>query len=125
MKPPRVRPYPNETAFQQATVKRIREDYGGWARKVHGNAVTIGEPDIDACIRGRAVKLELKQPGEKPTKIQMVKLRLWADAGALSGWAVTMVEVDALLEHVDDTAWINPQLLPSPPTRKNLVPCEA
>ena len=114
MRPPRTTPYPNETAFQKATQERIRTDYGGWARKVHGNAMTVGEPDIDACIRGRAVKLELKQPGKRPTALQMAKLRTWAAAGALSGWAVTMVEVDALLEHVDDPTWVNPQLAERP-----------
>lgn len=110
MKPPRATPYPNETAFQLAAVKRIRGEHGGHARKVHGNAATIGEPDIDACLRGRAVKLELKQPGEKPTKLQYVKLRAWQAAGALAGWATTMVEVDELLSHVDDVGWRNPQL---------------
>lgn len=111
MRPPRTTPYPNETAFQRATVERIKVDYGGWAIKIHGNSMNAGEPDIDGCIRGRTVKLELKQPGKKPTAIQMLKLRKWAAAGALSGWATTMVEVDALLEHVDDPAYINPQLL--------------
>lgn len=110
MKPPRATPYPSETAFQQATVKRICVEHGGHARKVHGNAATIGEPDIDGCVRGRAVKLELKQPGEQPTKLQMVKLRRWQAAGALAGWATTMVEVDELLSHVDDRSWRNSQL---------------
>lgn len=110
MRPARTTPFPSETAFQRATVDRIKVDYGGWARKVHGNAATIGEPDIDGCIRSRAVKLELKQPGNRPTARQLLTMRRWAAAGALSGWAVTMVEVDALLEHVDDRSWTNPQL---------------
>ena len=33
-----------------------------------------GDPDIDACLRGRSVQLEVKRPGEKPTPLQVKRL---------------------------------------------------
>lgn len=111
MRPPRTAPYVTETGLQAACQKRIREDYDGEVVKVHGGASQkSGTPDLLGCIRGRFVAVELKQPGKVPTPLQMKRLRDWARAGALAGWATTEVELDALLAHVDDLTWVNPQL---------------
>ena len=111
MKPPRVKPFTNETALSTACQKRIREEYGGEVLKVFGSAMQKkGTPDLLACIRGRFVAVELKQPGNKPTSLQYSRMRKWEAAGGLAGWATTEVEMDALLEHVDDYGWKNPQL---------------
>jgi len=43
-----------------------------------------GDPDIDACLRGRSVQLEVKRPGEKPTPLQVKRLEDaagWRDRG--------------------------------------------
>lgn len=101
----------NETALSRKVQAHIKEAHGGLARKVHGNAYGVaGEPDIDACIRGRAVKIELKVAGKKPSALQFARLRAWAEVGALAGWATSLEQVDALLSHVDDLTWENPQL---------------
>lgn len=111
MKPPRPTAYPTETALSTGCQKRIRKEHGGAVVKLHGNASQAsGQPDLIACVRGRFVAVELKQPGKKPTPLQMKRLRTWAAAGALAGWVTTEVELDALLEHVDDAGWVNPQL---------------
>jgi hypothetical protein len=111
MKPPRVAPFPSETALSTACQKRIRVEWAGEVVKVHGSASQkAGTPDLLACVRGRFVAVELKQPGKKPTPLQMKRLRDWAAVGALAGWATTEVELDALLEHVGDVGWVNPQL---------------
>lgn len=103
----------NETEFGKAVRQRIESHYGGLARKVHGSSYGVaGDPDIDACINGRACKIELKMPGNEPTPVQMGRLRAWAKVGALSGWVTTLDELDELLEHVADMEWRNPQLLP-------------
>lgn len=120
MKAPRREPFPSETALSTAVMKRIREEWDGLARKVHGNAVQSGgEPDIDACIRtvggmGRAVKVELKQPGKAPTPRQYARLRAWEKVGALAGWVTNLVELDLLLSHVSEAGWLNPQLAREP-----------
>jgi len=54
------------------------------AIKVHGNEFTeSGTPDIDCCLDGRSVKLEVKCKGEKPTPIQEYRLQEWEESGAL------------------------------------------
>lgn len=80
-----------------------------YARKVHtGPMGEGGHPDIDGCQRGRAFKIEMKQPGHRPTPRQMAKLRSWRESGALVGWATDVDEVQAIMSHVDDLNWRNP-----------------
>lgn len=101
-----------ETLLSRKVIERIRSPrWGGWARKTHGDAFTgRGEPDIDGCLAGRCLKIELKMPGHTPTDAQFAALRRWAAAGALAGWVTSVAELDALLEHAGDTSWVNDQL---------------
>lgn len=111
MKPPREAPFPDETALSTACQKRIRTVHDGEVIKIHGSVnQKKGTPDLLACVRGRFVACELKQPGNKPSPLQYKRLREWAAAGALAGWVTTEVELDELLSHVDDHDWRNPQL---------------
>ena len=111
MKPARVKPFPSETALSTACQRRIRCEYAGEVFKVHGGALqTSGHPDLIGCIGGRMIAVELKQPGKVPTPLQHRRLRSWAAAGALAGWATTEVELDQLLSHLAEPAWINEQL---------------
>lgn len=73
-------------------------------------STTGGEPDLDACIRGRAVKIEVKAKGKKPTPRQYSVLRKWEAAGALAGYADSVEMLEEILNHLDDPAWLNPQL---------------
>jgi len=91
-----------ETKIVNLLIGHLR-DTGGYARKVHGNAYSSGEPDIDACVRGRAVKVEVKVPGRKPTAQQLARLRR-------AGWVTSLSELVELLDHLDDLDWQNPQL---------------
>lgn len=76
------------------------------SRKVHQSAVSgSGEPDLDICCRGRAVKVEVKRPGEHPTAKQMRRMKCWRDAGALVGWVTSLDELRGLMDRVDDPAW--------------------
>lgn len=110
MRPPRETPFPSETKLAEACIRRFR-DVGGKVFKVHGHAAQErGQPDLIGCLHGRFVGVELKQPGNAPTSLQMKRLREWAAAGGLAGWARTEVEFVELLEHVDDFEWTNPQL---------------
>ena len=79
----------------------------GYARKVHGGAHgNTGEPDIDACVRGRACKLEAKTIGNRPTGPQRVRMDQWAKVGALVGWFRTDDELRQLLDHVPDIGFV-------------------
>jgi hypothetical protein len=77
------------------------------ARKVHGGTHSqVGEPDVDACVDGRAVKLEGKTGYHKPTAVQRQALVRWADAGALAGWFRSVDDVRDLLAHVNDRRFV-------------------
>jgi len=45
-----------------------------------------GEPDLIGSYGGRAVAIEVKQPGKEPTALQRRKLLEWAAAGAMVYW---------------------------------------
>jgi hypothetical protein len=55
------------------------------AIKFHGNAFTeAGTPDLHVTINGRSFWIECKRSErEKPTEIQVRRLKEWEDAGAI------------------------------------------
>lgn len=88
---------------ERATVKAILTYLNGLpgclARKRWGGGMGVaGEPDIDACLRGRSVQLEVKRPGEKATPLQLKRLAEWRQAGALVGVVTSVATTRALLE---------------------------
>jgi hypothetical protein len=109
---PRATPHPSEKALSTAVAARLRRSWGAVVLNVHGGGTSqaAGHPDLIGCLLGRFLAIELKQPGKVPTPLQMKRLRDWAAAGALAGWATTEAEVDALVARVDEPGWINPQL---------------
>lgn len=75
-----------------------------------------GHPDIFGCRAGRMVLVEMKRPGEKPTKQQMQRLRDWQKAGAAVCWAFDVEHVRQLFERMDaDEKWTNPLDRPGAP----------
>lgn len=67
--------------------KEVLAELGRWPTHVYlfktsGNA----EPDIVGSYLGRAIVCECKQFGEKPTRVQYIRLRQWAAAGAFACW---------------------------------------
>jgi hypothetical protein len=69
------------------------------ARKRWGGGMGVaGDPDIDACIRGRSVQFEVKRPGERPTPLQLKRLEEWRKAGAVVAVVHSVAEVRAVLE---------------------------
>ena len=74
------------------------------ARKVVASHMNrAGEPDIDCVHEGRAVKLEVKQPGTEAaivkavTPLQRVRLLDYARCGALVGVVTSTQEAAAVL----------------------------
>lgn len=118
MRPPRTTPHASEKNLQSACMKRVREEWSGTPYHAIGTGATQkGEPDITAAIPvpavgfARHVAVELKQPGKRPTELQAKRLREYSAAGSLAGWVTTEAELDELLGHVADPAWVNPQSL--------------
>lgn len=96
---PRRKP---EREIVSDAIGHLRE-IGGYAWKVHGGRMgNIGEPDVDACVRGRSVKLEAKAIGNSLTGPQIQALRRWARAGALVGWFRCNQHIDDLLDHLGE-----------------------
>ncbi len=111
--PGAARVYASEARLTKALLDYLRGLEKCWARKVHGSRYQdAGEPDLDGCLRGRAIKCEVKMPGKTPTPVQFAALRRWERAGALAGWVTSREELDDLLEHADDSGWMNPRLSP-------------
>ena len=87
-----------ERAIVKAILVYLNSLPGCLARKRWGGGMGVaGDPDIDACIRGRSLQLEVKRPGEKPTALQAKRLEEWRKAGALVAVVVSVDEVKSLL----------------------------
>ncbi len=68
------------------------------ARKNHGSRFSdAGDPDLTICYRGFLLMLEVKIGNNKPTKIQLERLRQWKDAGAIAEVVRNVEEVERLL----------------------------
>lgn len=58
-----------------AAIKRRAEGLGWWVMKIHGGPMQLsGVPDLLCLQHGHAVFLEVKQPGKKPTPLQMRRM---------------------------------------------------
>jgi hypothetical protein len=87
---------------ERAIVKAILAYLNGLpnclARKRWGGGMGVaGDPDIDACIRGRSLQLEVKRSGEKATLLQQKRLEEWRRAGAIVGTVHSVGEVKSIL----------------------------
>lgn len=87
-----------EKAIVKAILAYLNGLPGCLARKRWGGGMgAAGDPDIDACLRGRSLQLEVKRRGEKPTLLQVKRLGEWRKAGAIAGVVVSVDEVKDLL----------------------------
>lgn len=86
---------PDESVLVRNILKYLNSLDKCRARKVHGSVYSGGEPDIDCCLKGRAIKIEVKKPGEKVLNdgLQEKILHEWAKAGAVSFWVTSLEEV--------------------------------
>jgi hypothetical protein len=67
-------------------------------RKRHGTVFgRAGEPDLFGSYHGRHFEIEVKRPGEEPTKLQRERLEEWAMSQAITGVAHSVDEFFAVL----------------------------
>ena len=91
---------------EKALVHKIMQflkQYEGDCYKVHGNAFQRkGEPDLTGSIlwNGKWLhfKLEVKLKGNKPTPIQLARLRKWAQCDKVAGVVHSVEEVKELFD---------------------------
>ena len=92
---------PLESTITNNIIKLIKER-GGMAEKIHGNAMSIGRPDINACYKGRCLRLEVKSPdhGNDASQAQKINLAKWERAGAVSAVVRSVQEVKDILDGI-------------------------
>lgn len=79
-------------------MSRLKRIPGIVCRKRHGTVMGLaGDPDVYGVYQGRHFEIELKSPGEKPTKLQDIRREEWAKAGAITGVAQSLAEVLRIL----------------------------
>lgn len=84
---------PAEKSITRSILKWLNDQPGCYAVKTHGGPFQAGQPDILGCFRGQMFALEVKRPGNKPTKLQVAMLRKWLEAGAIIGVVTSLDEV--------------------------------
>lgn len=65
-----------------ASIRDLAESLGWYVIKMHGGPfMPTGMPDLLLIRHGRVAWIEVKRPGEEPTKIQVHRMRELARAG--------------------------------------------
>lgn len=75
----------------------------GVSEKVQGSASCSGKPDINACYKGRSLRIEVKTQdhGNTPSEKQLLNLERWYRAGAIVMVAYNLPAVKELLHMVE------------------------
>ena len=86
-----------------ARIRNWLKAQGGVAYNIHGgdNYQELGIPDILACFHGRFVGIEVKMPGERPSKAQLYQLNKIRMAGGIGLVAYSLEEVKLALLELD------------------------
>jgi hypothetical protein len=88
---------PREASLVRAVEKELKALNVVYRKRWGGPYSVVGDPDLYFCWKGRHVEVELKRPGEKPTKVQQWRLHEWGEAGALCALVSSLAEFRLLL----------------------------
>ena len=86
---------PTEQQIQSAIIKYL-ESLGAYVVKVI-TANHSGVPDINACLQGKWISVEVKRPGFSPEPLQLFHLQMIQRAGGLATWASSLEQVKDFL----------------------------
>lgn len=83
-----------------------RQNAGGLVEHETGHFIRLApEGSADYCgwvtrgpQRGKAVQVEIKAPGKKPTRLQLAWLKMAEDHGAISFWADSVAMAEEALD---------------------------
>ena len=91
-----------ESSLQSRVLRYLNSIPKCVAENVSGNASQSGRADINACYKGRCIKIELKDPstGYKPTQQQIHYLHKWEAAGAVTAVCYSLDDVKNLMEEI-------------------------
>jgi hypothetical protein len=95
-------PVPLESTITKS-IQRLAKTRGWWCMKVAGGAFQrAGIPDLLLIKSGRAVFLEVKQPGKKPTPLQtQVMNEISQVGGACTACVTSRDEAEEILSQWD------------------------
>lgn len=80
-------------------IKQYLDSIGAWHIKTHGNMFSkAGTPDVLACVNGRFVAIEVKQPGGRVSPLQKAHLKLIRQAGGVAFVAYSLEETKEYLK---------------------------
>lgn len=80
-------------------IKGFLDSIGAWHIKTHGSMFSkAGTPDIVACVNGRFVAIEVKQPGGIVSELQKAHIHLIQNAGGVAFVAYSLEETKKYLE---------------------------
>ena len=90
-----------ESVLQRKIQKYLKDNLPNavvW--KNHGNQYSvIGLPDIMCVYEEKIICIEVKMPGNTPTKLQEITLKKLKEAGAITGIAYSIEDVQKILEN--------------------------
>lgn len=92
-----------ESQIAKSVLKYLNGLDGCVAEKVWGSAQQIGRPDINACYKGRSLRIELKTSdhGNKASPLQEANLAKWQRCGAVCAVCYSLDEVKELIFKID------------------------
>lgn len=81
------------------SIQRYLDSIGAYHIKNHGSIYSrAGTPDITACINGRFIGIEVKQPGGRVSALQAAHIELIRQAGGAAFVAYSLKEVKRVLQ---------------------------
>lgn len=93
-----------EKSIQTSVLRYLNSIPGCMAENVRGSASQSGRADINACYKGKCIKIELKDPedtGYGVTQQQSLYLLKWAKAGAVTGTCYSIDDVKRIIQQID------------------------
>lgn len=88
---------PREAAVVAAIVAELKRR-GAYVLNFHGSARRLGVPDLLACVSGKWVAIEVKQPGQKATARQRAEMDRIRRAGGVAFEADNVATVCEVLD---------------------------
>ena len=90
---------PRENSIVDQILKYLNSLENCVAEKTQGTALSSGKADINGCLNGKALRIEVKtlDHGNVPSKKQYVNLLRWNAAGAVCIVAYTVEDVKAIV----------------------------
>lgn len=75
-----------ETKLTNKILTALNNINGCRAEKLHGGPMGKPKLDVIGAVNGKMFYIEVKTPGNKPTKRQYSTMRKWEEAGVLATW---------------------------------------